>query len=99
MSLPFLVQIPDKFEPRRHPGRSTTLSADQQELIDQLDIIDQRSDLALKISVRAHNIGVIVGFVVLFIGGPVIISAYNNWRESIIGTREQVSSASNPLRP
>lgn len=89
MSLPFLISVPEKFEPRKHPGRNPNLSPDAREILDQLDILEQKADFGNLWSVRAFNLALVVGVVVLFVGGPVINLAYQKWRENLIGVKEQ----------
>lgn len=97
MAFPFFVSVPEKFEPRRHLGRSDKLSEDQREMLDQLDILEQKADFGNITACRALNLSIIVGILAIFIGWPIIALVGQNWRDDRLGKREQTASIETPV--
>ena len=54
MKLPFISEIPD-FKPRKHIGQDTSLPKFEQDVLEALDVIEQRGDYALTLAMRAYN--------------------------------------------
>ena len=54
MKIPFTKEVPE-FKPRPHIGQDTSLTPFQKDMLDALDVLDQRSGYALNTAVNAFN--------------------------------------------
>ncbi len=68
--LPFISEVPD-FKPRQHLGQDASLSSFQKEVLQALDVIEQRGQYSLDLAMRAWN-------GVLLIGGILILALVAN---------------------
>ena len=59
-SLPFISEAPE-FKPRRHIGQDTGLPKIQSDMIDALDVNEQKSDWAVDTARRTYNAVWILG--------------------------------------
>lgn len=68
--LPFITEVPE-FKPRPHLGQDEALSKFQKDVLDALDVIEQKGDYSLDRAVQAWN-------GVLIIGGILILALVAN---------------------
>ncbi len=74
--LPFISEVPE-FKPRKHIGQDSALSKVNSDIIDGLDVTEQKSDYAVKTAVTCYNAVWLLGlFHVL--GVIVIVAALTN---------------------
>lgn len=78
MKIPFLEEIPT-FEPRTKIGVRKNMSLEQREILDAIDVIEQKADAALKLGVRAFNIGLLLCALLLLVEGPAILRVCQHW--------------------
>lgn len=62
--LPFIAEIPE-FKPRRHLGQDETLPKFQRDVLDALDVIEQRGEFSLGLALRAWNGVLILGVILV----------------------------------
>jgi hypothetical protein len=79
VKIPFFIDYPDKFVPRLHLGRSSNLTEDQKQLLDAIDILEQKSDLGISVGARAYNMGLVVLALVILTQGPAVLKIVQNW--------------------
>lgn len=70
MKLPFISEVPE-FKPRKHLGQDESLPKFQKDVLEALDLIDQRGEYALNLAMRAWN-------GVLLVTGVLILALISN---------------------
>lgn len=76
MKLPFSIEVP-VFQPRRHLGQDDTLPKFEKDVVDAVDVNEQKADFAIAASVRAWNAVFILG-VFHVIATILIVAAVTN---------------------
>ncbi len=76
IKLPFIEEVPE-FNPRHRSGLDPKLTPFEREVLDSVDVLEQKKDYAIKIAIRAFNLGLVnLALIVLLIlvVGPQFIS-------------------------
>jgi hypothetical protein len=72
MNLPFEKER-EKWEPRKRIGLDDSLTPVEREILDSIDVLEQKGDYGIKLSVRAFNISLVAAVVVAVTQGPAFI--------------------------
>jgi hypothetical protein len=74
MNLPFEKEDGGKkWEPRRRIGLDGDLTPVEREILDSIDIIEQKCDHGIKVGARAFNISIIAAAVIATTQGPALL--------------------------
>lgn len=55
------------------------MTMEQREILDAIDIIEQKADRALKLGVLAFNIGLLLFIVLILTQGPAMLKVFTHW--------------------
>lgn len=78
MKIPFWEELP-KFEPRVKIGVRKNMSLEQREILDAIDVLEQKADFGAKLGVRACNIGGMLFMIVILTNGPEVLKVVQHW--------------------
>jgi hypothetical protein len=79
MKFPFLfAQVPEP-KPRVHLGRSPNLDPAQRELLDVIDVMEQKMDYAISMGTRAYNLSVVLAMILILTNGPAVLGIVQKW--------------------
>ncbi len=76
--IPFVEEVP-VFTPKHRPGLDPGLSGFEREVLDAIDVLEQKHDFVAKTSVRAYNLGIILIAVAILTNGPQILGYVQGW--------------------
>lgn len=78
MKIPFIREVP-KFEPRKKPWLSKDLDVNQREMLDVIDVLDQKVDYSVDAAVAANNAVVYLALVLVLTQGPAVLNLIQGW--------------------
>lgn len=73
------VQEPDKWEPRKRLGLTDATSTAQRELLDAIDLLEQKADFAIQVALRAHYLAIILLAITILTNGPAALKIVQGW--------------------
>ena len=82
--LPFISDVPD-FKPRPHIGQDESMTKFQRDVLDALDVIEQRGEYSMDLALRAWNGVLLVGGIVILALianlpiGSMIVTSFKHW--------------------
>ncbi len=63
--LPFIAEVPE-FKPRKHLGQATNLDPFQKDVLEALDVIDQKGEYSMALGIKAWNgVLIVAGILIL----------------------------------
>lgn len=78
MKLPFIEQVPE-FHPRKRPGVDPKLRPFEREVLDAIDVLEQREDFSTRVAIRNHNVMLVLIVINVVINGAQILGMVQKW--------------------
>ncbi len=86
------VSEPEKWEPRKRLGVPEAMNHEQRDLLDAIDIIEQKADFSNMVSIRAYYLALILLGIMILTNGTAALRVVQDW----IGSRQPVAVSSSP---
>ncbi len=86
-SLVFLSE-PEKWEPRKRLGVPDNIGHEQRDLLDAIDIIEQKADFSNMVSIRAYYLALVLLGIILLTNGTAALRIVQGW----IGSQHTVAT-------
>lgn len=78
MKMPLWSEAPE-FKPRKRPGIDQTLTPFEREILDSVDVLEQRSEFNTTYAIRAWNAVLMISAVLILTNGPAILGFVQGW--------------------